>query len=80
MVWEATTKQESTTFGRYWSFRKEKEGSCDWIAGPSPAMTILFFLLSSSGKRSAFRGSLDIRDKPEYDIKKNKPEQDYKEK
>ena len=35
---------------------------------------------SSSGKRSAFRGSLDIRDKPEYDIKKNKPEQDYKEK
>lgn len=22
----------------------------------------------------------DVRDKPEYDIKKNKPEQDYKEK
>lgn len=40
MVWEATTKQESTTFGRYWSFRNEKEGSCGWIAGPSPAMTI----------------------------------------
>ena len=45
-----------------------------------PAITVLFFLLSSSGKRSAFRGSLDIRDKREYDIKKNKPEQDYKEK
>ena len=75
MVWEATTKPESTMFVRYWSFRDH-----NWIAGPSPAMTILFFLLSSSGKRSAFRGSLDIRDKPEYDIKKNKPEQDYKEK
>lgn len=42
MVWEATTKQESTTFGRYWSFRNEKEGSCGWIAGPSPAMTIFY--------------------------------------
>ena len=27
----------------------------------SPGMTVLFFLLSSSDKRSAFRGSLDIR-------------------
>ena len=27
----------------------------------SPEMTVLFFLLSSSDKRSAFRGSLDIR-------------------
>ena len=29
----------------------------------------LFSLLSSSDKRSAFRGSLDIRVKPEYDRK-----------
>ena len=34
----------------------------------------LFSLLSSSDKRSVFRGSLDIRVKPEYDGKKNKPD------
>ena len=33
-----------------------------------------FSFLSSSDKRSVFRGSLDIRVKPEYDGKKNKPD------
>ncbi|MFR5950257.1 MAG: hypothetical protein ACLUH4_08435, partial [Alphaproteobacteria bacterium] len=49
----------------------------------SPAMTerkasssgILFSSLSSSGKRSATRGSMDVRVKPEHDIEK-KPEDD----
>ena len=35
-------------------------------------MTVLFFLLSSSDKRSAFLGSLDIRIKSGNDKKKNK--------
>ena len=36
---------------------------------------ILFSSLSSSGKRSATRGSMDVRVKPEHDIEK-KPEDD----
>ena len=35
-----------------------------------------FFLLSCSDKRSAFRGSLDCRVKPDNDKKKNKHEHD----
>ena len=42
----------------------------------STGMTVLFFLLSSSDKRSAFRGSLDCRVKPDNDKKKNKHEHD----
>ena len=33
--------------------------SSSWIARSTSEMTVLFFLLSSSDKRSAFRGSLD---------------------
>ena len=36
----------------------------------------LVFSLSSSGKRCAFRGAMDVRVKPEHDKKKNKPEHD----
>jgi len=43
-----------------------------YIPVPSTGMTVLFFLLSSSDKRSAFLGSLDIRIKSGNDKKKNK--------
>ncbi len=43
-----------------------------YIPVPSTGMTVLFFLLSSSDKRSAFLGSLDIMIKSGNDKKKNK--------
>ena len=54
--------------------------SLSWIAGSSPAMTeekkstgmTIFFLLSSSDKRSAFRGSLDSPVKPGNDREKKR--------
>ena len=41
---------------------EEKKRTREWQGkNKSTGMTVLFFLLSSSDKRSAFRGSLDIR-------------------